>query len=465
VNRLTLLLLLVFVACARAPSGSAPVAAHLAFTHVHVVDVESGRVLSDHTVLIAGNRIQAVGPSTHVRVPAGAQVPDARGSYLIPGLIDTHVHLAGWWQTSHPDTLALLGWYVANGITSLRDASSAGLEEKFLALRAAAERGEILSPRLYISAPASHRNMRRYGASDLREVTQRLIAMGADGIKLLYLSEAEARDVIEEATRAGVPVYGHTAHWGEDDVDIYPLEAVRAGASGVMHVNSIYPRNSPHAALPSMPRTNAEGRKAWTLYYVTGWLQPEEEVIGTLIETMVARGAWLEPTLVTDRWLLDPEAYDSNPAARYHPAYAIVRQNAPKYEGAEREAYWASVKRMDDFVRRFHEAGGMVLAGSDNQPFPAFGLHEELRLLSEAGLGPAGALRAATINAARALRWQERIGTIEEGKLADLVLLEANPLNDVANTRKISAVVLNGRYLDLKALDRLVAPAEAAARR
>jgi imidazolonepropionase-like amidohydrolase len=101
----------------------------------------------------------------------------------------------------------------------------------------------------------------------------------------------------------------------------------------------------------------------------------------------------------------------------------------------------------------------MVIAGSDNQPLPAFGLHEELRLLSEAGLGPAGALRATTINAGRALRWGDRIGTVEQGKLADLVLLDASPLQDIRNIQRISGVLLNGRFLDRTTLDGLVTEA------
>lgn len=109
------------------------------------------------------------------------------------------------------------------------------------------------------------------------------------------------------------------------------------------------------------------------------------------------------------------------------------------------------------FIKRFYGAGGMVLAGTDEVPFPPFGVSEEMRLLVAAGLPPLAALQAATINAARAMRWDRRLGTIEVGKLADLVLLDANPLEDITNVRRIHAVVADGRLFDRAALDTFLA--------
>ena len=118
------------------------------------------------------------------------------------------------------------------------------------------------------------------------------------------------------------------------------------------------------------------------------------------------------------------------------------------------------------FIKRFYEAGGMVLAGTDEAPFPPFGVTEEMRLLVDAGLTPLAALQAATINAARAMHWEDRLGSVEVGKLADIVLLDANPLEDITNVRKIHAVVADGRFLDRTTLDaflsRVGTPIEAA---
>jgi imidazolonepropionase-like amidohydrolase len=129
------------------------------------------------------------------------------------------------------------------------------------------------------------------------------------------------------------------------------------------------------------------------------------------------------------------------------------------YEGRDLQLLRATLERQMAFVKRFHEAGGLVVAGTDNHPAPGFGIHDEMRLLVEAGLPPLAALQAATLNAARVLGWLDRLGTIAPGKLADLALLDANPLEDIRNTRAIHAVILNGRVMERAELDALLTPA------
>ena len=206
--------LFLFAACAPVQRAEpVPEAPSLAFTQVNVVDVESGRVLPEQTVLIAGNRIQALGPSSRVPVPLGAQVVEARGKYLIPGLVDTHVHR--WWSTGTTgDTVPLFGWLLANGVTSIREAGGAGRERELVELRERIKRGELLAPRLYISGVASTKNVSRYGATDLRDLVRRLGGLGVDGIKVIHLTTDETSEAIEEARRIGLPAYGHTHVFG-----------------------------------------------------------------------------------------------------------------------------------------------------------------------------------------------------------------------------------------------------------
>jgi imidazolonepropionase-like amidohydrolase len=136
-----------------------------------------------------------------------------------------------------------------------------------------------------------------------------------------------------------------------------------------------------------------------------------------------------------------------------------MREGFPTVQGPELQRYSESFTRMKAFVRRFHEAGGIVTAGTDCVPLCGYGIHDELRLLVEAGLTPAAALRAATTDAARVLGWADRVGSIRETMLADLVVLTANPLHDIRNVTRVDAVVREGRYLDRTTLDGLLSKA------
>lgn len=457
--------LLLCAACASPPHVETDVEpADLALTRVAVIDVESGRVLPDQTVLIAKGRIQILGPSATVFIPAPARVVDASGKYLIPGLIDTHTHLH--WALGDP-ALRGLRAYVAHGITTIRHAG--GRDQDALALRSQAARGEVLSPMLYVAGGVHHRNVARHDLPDLRALVRQLVARGVDGLKARDgLSDDDLHMIVEEAAHAGLPVFGHTYDPLNRGLhqDEYTPEAVRLGIAGVMHVSGI-PQLGPAAAHPSPPTGPRDGEEwqAWWLYDAARWLRTDPAAEQRLIEMMIARDTWLEPTLLTEDWITSAERYQNEWDERGLPgSYETAQANFgwPRYEGAELEQYQAALGRMQSFVRRFHEAGGVVVAGTDCFPACGWGLQDELRLLVEAGLSPLAALQAGTINAAQVLRWEDRIGTVEEGKRADLVLLDADPLENIGNAQKIRGVVLGGRYLDRQALDELLEQAKQA---
>jgi imidazolonepropionase-like amidohydrolase len=179
----------------------------------------------------------------------------------------------------------------------------------------------------------------------------------------------------------------------------------------------------------------------------------EERLLRRLVETHT----WLEPTFTADAFVLHDEWYRGRAESRFLLAsYDSMRMGFPTFAGNDLTLAREAFQRMQRFVRRFHEAGGLVLAGTDMLPWPGAGLHEELRLLVLAGLSPMAALQAATRNAARALGWEGKTGTIAAGLDADLVLLDADPLQDITNTRKIWKVVRAGRVLDRAKLDSLL---------
>ena len=254
------------------------------------------------------------------------------------------------------------------------------------------------------------------------------------------------------ARAAKVPVYGHTAFASVDRPPVqenFTIDLIRAGFAGVVH-SAVRPPGVDNSAAPTVPRTTAEGRRAWRLYNRTAWQRSADGYLQALTEAMVARGVWYEPTrLVVYYW--DHQAlYDTARLSPYHPWR--TRAQAPP-DAEMRAAIEGEEAAEASFLRRFYSAGGKVLAGTDEVPFPPYGVSEEMRLLVLAGLPPLAALQAATINAARAMGWDDRLGSIEAGKLADMVLLDANPLDNITNVRSIHAIVIDGRVLDRAALD------------
>jgi imidazolonepropionase-like amidohydrolase len=431
--------------------------APIALTNVTVIDVAAGQRLSGRTVIVDGGRIVRADADSRVAVPPAARRIDGSGRFLIPGLINTHVHLAAHPGREHPEGLGPL---LANGLTTVRDAGTGGQDQRLVSLRDAVERGELLAPRIYVSGMVTRRNMMRYGAADGGALARQLIAWRVDGLKIRDgLTMDDVRAVVAEGARARIPVYGHTYDPRTRNRDeVYTLEAIRAGVNGTMHISGSpqLGSNRPPVAPAFAPD---EWQRAW-LSYSTWWLHTDVEAERTLIDTMVSRNAWLEPTLITEDWIANAEAYRASWSARAFPGvFERAHEGFPIYTGSDLEQFQAVFARMKDFVRRFHAAGGMVIAGTDcvlTIPYCGYDLQDELRLLVDAGLPPAAALRAATLDAARALGWSDRLGRVEAGALADLVLLDGDPLTDIGNTGRIHAVITRGRYLDRTTLDRLL---------
>jgi len=428
----------------------------IGITNVTVIDVERGTRLRDQTIVIEGGRISTVGPSSHVRVPDGYGVVEARGKFVIPGLIDTHVHLL--WDrdsaTAPDSTIRWLKSFVPFGVTTVREASARNLDVANMRWRSKLDQDGSPLPRVYVSGRADRRHVALASAGGVGDLTRQLAKRGVDGIKIRdELTLDEVREVVREARAERKPVYGHTYY---RDVD-YTRDAVLAGVEGVMHVSGI--RAIGNNRRPDAPPSDTTDWQAMWLYRMGEWLYEDTSYTNSLIRLMVERRVWLEPTLVTEEFILQtPDDLRRHPGARFlkHPV-EWWRDGFPLPKGEALARARASVDGMKRFVGRFQAAGGVVVTGTDGRPFYAGGVHDEMRLLVEAGLTPAAALRAATSDAARVLRWQNRVGSVAVGRLADLLILDANPLDDIRNTLRINAVVLNGRVIESVERDRLLA--------
>ena len=437
--------------------AQAPPQPPLAIVGVTVVDVEAGRTIPNQTVVVNAGRIAALGATKSVQVPGGAQVIDGSGKFLLPGLIDTHIHLA---NSAQRDQLSAIGPLLAHGVTGIRDAGAGGQDDWLVALRGRIAKGEVLAPRLYVSGMVSGRSVTRAKSADAATLAQDLVSRGVDGLKIRDgLSNDDVRAVIGVGRSANIPVYGHTSDAALRERDeIYTLDAVRAGLAGNMHIMGIAQTGGkPRPTPPSGPRFGAANWEPWWIHYATLWRHADATAELELIKTMVQQGAWLEPTLITEDFVVNSAVYrDRWAGGKLGASVELMQSGFPKPAGTAMKEYQEAVGRMKDFVRRFHAAGGVITAGTDCLPWCGYGLPDELRLLVEAGLTPAAALRAATLDAAKALRWQDRVGRIAPGLAADLLVLDANPIQDIAHVRRVHAVVVNGRYLDRRALEKLL---------
>lgn len=446
------------------PPVAGTIPSPLAFTNAIIVDVQTGQLQPGCTVVVTGNRIAAAGSKATVRIPLEARVIDVGGRYVIPGLTDTHVHFLSEWTTPPIEPSAYLAWILAGGVTSVREMSPDPFARS-LTIRADSVAGRWLAPRIHVSAgpvPAVADPWAvlfdRTGTRDAAQAIRKLPALGVDGLKLQNFPRETMLGLVAMARAARVPVYGHTVFNSGDrppERDNFTLDLVRAGLEGVVHsTGTIRPTGLDPASVPTLPRTSPEGRRAWRLRFLTAWQRATEQDARALIAAMVTARVWYEPTRLVDYYWNHQDLYETSALPSNHPWR--TREQIRSTDIDFRNAILGSEAAEASFIKRFFEAGGMILAGTDDVPFPPFGVSEEMRLLVDAGLPPVAALQAATMNAARAMRRDNRVGTIDVGKLADMVLLDANPLEDITNVRRIHAVIADGRFLDRRMLDALI---------
>ena len=463
-------------ACAPAVQAPAGPPADLAIVHVNVVDVRAGRILPDQTVLVDDGEIRAVAPSTR-RAPAATRTVDGRGAYLLPGLWDMHAHLRGNGTPEWITTEWLMPLLVAHGVTGVRemnaDCESPRQGPVCLAqmqdYRARIEAGTLLGPRLLALSSWQVNPPWDYEVTEeqARQLVGVLDEQGVDLVKVYFrLSPAAFGWIADEARARGLPFAGHVP------LRVSSLEASEAGMRSVEHARDFLFDCFPGAA---------EFRRTATSQ------DPPAEVMRAMVDrhdaatcdrvfrAFVRNGTAYVPTHVTRRMeaFAGDSAFLADPRARFIPPMVMQGWRADAGRVAASEAYAAGTLR--DFYGKgreitgaAHRAGVTVLLGTDAPDsfvFPGSGVHDELGELVAAGLTPAEALRAATWGPAEFLGRTDRFGTVEAGKAADLLLVGANPLEDVGHARDLRAVVFRGELLDRARLDALLAEAEAVAQR
>jgi imidazolonepropionase-like amidohydrolase len=437
----------------------------LAFTHVTVIDTTGGPALADMTVVVEKRHIVALGRSGEIRAPRGALIVEARGRYLIPGLWDMHVHeVFGDWLPADERVTPRL--FVANGITGVRDMG--GDLPVLKRWRSQIAAGRMLGPRMYIAGPMLDGPTPRFpssapvaNAADGRRVVDELQAQGVDFIKIQSLIPRDGYfAAADEAKKLGITFVGHVPD------AIRASEASDAGQKSIEHFTGIFEGCSTiEDQLLKGPKSLGQNVKFY-----------DADRAKVLIGQMSRNQTWQVPTLVWERgqWLIDDIDLHDDPLTKYAPAawkdrtWPMFTRDILKDMDTDPLPVRQQFVQMElDMTLAMFQAGVPFMAGTDTAAgvhvFPGFSLHQELALFVKAGLTPMQALQTATINPARFMGRLADLGTVEKGKLADLVLLDANPLDDIANTRRIHAVVLAGRYFDRTDLDRMLKGIERAA--
>src|SRR5215471_15082451 len=451
----------------------------LVLSHVTVIDTTGEAAKPDMTVVIWGNRIVAMARSGEIRPPKNAKTVNATGKFLIPGLWDMHVH---WYEKDY------LPLFIANGVTGIRQMFGAPIHHQW---RKEIRAGRLLGPHMLIASPIVDGpkpvwpgSIAVANASEGRRAVIQVKRSGADFVKVYSLLPRDAYFAIaDESKKQAIPFEGHVP----DSVTLE--EASNAGQLTVEHLTGVLAACSTREAellksaqesgatidagqLPNARFSGPEYRARQKLALETYSPQKAEAVFAELKKNHT----WQCPTLTVLRSTAysDNPSFANDPRLKYLPRDIVSSWNTKadpflKKKTAEDSAVSKKVFSKDlELVGAMEQAGVEILAGTDTlNPYclPGFSLHDELGLLVQSGLTPMQALQAATLNPARFLGRDKDFGTIARDKIADLVLLDANPLEDIANTKKISAVVFGGKFFSRAALDEMLTKIEALASR
>lgn len=407
-----------------------------------LIDGSGGPALPDAAVVVRRGRIESVGTRGGFQLPARTTEVNLTGRWIIPGLIDSHAHVAEW----------SLPRYLAWGVTTVRDLHG-GLNQA-LALRAKVNGGDLPGPRVYTAGamvdglPATYPDaLGSNRPADARKAVDRLVNSGVDLIKVYTRIDPPLMSaLLDEAKTFNLRVTGHL---GLTDA----VSAAKAGISGIDHLSGV-----PEAALPSAASLYAAHYRSffagWTAFE-RSWAGLDSAALARVAAELAKRKVTVIPTLVLHETYsrLDDSTVLQDSVLRAVPAIEQRRWNLPdmiaraQWTPNDFPAFRKSRRGQDLFLRLFHRAGGVIAAGTDaaNQLLvPGYGEHQEMALLVGAGLSPREAILTATRNGALLLG-VDSLGLIAPGKVADLVVLKADPQSDIRNTLAIERVMSRGQ--------------------
>lgn len=436
--------LLVSVPAATGQQAAAPV---VALVGVNVIPMDRERVLENHTLVVRDGVIAELGPASRVKPPAGAQIVQAAGKFVMPGLAEMHGHMPGA-DTALAERILMLN--AVYGVTTLRNMQG---HPAHLALRERLARGELLGPRLYTAGPALGGNTATAEAA-VKTVTDQKQA----GFDLLKIQEGMSRPVFdamaEAAHRVKIPFAGHVPG------DVGLQRALEARYASVDHLDGF---------VEALVKPGAPVDLANAGFFGSAVL---DHVDASRLDAVVAAtktaGTAVVPTETLIENFFTPASIDTlfaRPGLRYLPEQMVAgweKQKRGFMTGAgaipesQRERLYALRRTI---IRKLQDAGVLLVLGADSPQVlnvPGLAIHRELALMVKAGLTPYDALATGTRNVATYFGTIDESGTVSRGKRADLLVLDANPLQDITNTEKRVGVFVNGRWLPRAEIDRML---------
>ena len=414
-----------------------------AFVNVAVLPMDRDAVLREQTVVVRNGAIAEIGPAATVTVPEGAARVDAGGKFLMPALAEMHAHIPGG---KAPDAAVerTLYLYVANGIGTIRGMLG---DPRHLVYRERAAKGEVISPRIYTSGPSFSGN----SAPTKEAAVEMVEKQKAAGYDLLKIHPGVKRDVFDaldaKADELGIPFAGHVP------LDVGLHRALEANYRSIDHLDGYV------EALSTTPMDS----KMFGLNLVA---QVDESKLPALVAATRKAGTWMVPTQsLLEHWLNpdDPNAMAKWPEMKHVPAEQLqkwIEQKTSMTSQASAEDRRKFLELRRRILKALFDGGVPIALGSDAPQtwnVPGFSAHRELKMLVTAGLTPFQALQSGTINVARYFGTDSSAGTVAKGKRADLVLLDANPLQDIGNSSRIAGVMVNGRWLSRSTIDAALA--------
>lgn len=404
-----------------------------------VLQLASGEWLTQD-LLIEEGRIRQMG--TNLTSPSEeTPVLDADGLFLIPGLLDLHTHYEPWMGRL----------MLEQGVTFMRDLGSPRGTDWILDEKRFVEDGHVTAPEIVAagvvmngSGPGTIGQIR---TEDLQLIARTVEWLADQGVDLIKVGSENKADMLETLIRTahlrGLPVWGHIA--------LVPTrQAIRLGQDGIEHLRgagwySLEERFQPHPVPRRLTGMRREGAAWWSV---------TEEGLRSLAGDMAKAGTFLDPTLTVMDYLGEPDPRVGEDLRARIPNWVLHKWETSRSEGAmanwgpeDFQAFSGARENQLKFVKAFHDAGGIVTTGSDvgvELVVPGLSIHQEMAALVDCGISPLGALRAATSDAARAVRAEGRVGSLEVGKWGNLLVLERDPLTHIENTRSIRAVVNRG---------------------
>ncbi len=464
----------------------------LVLTNVTVIDVSGGPPVGSLTVVIHNDRIQAISKRAVIHLGRNVQVVNAAGKFLIPGLWDMHVHTAVR-PESDLSSRSLLALYLAYGVVGVRDMG--GDWSRLAPLRKELAADTLPGPALLAAGPfvdgpqeAAPAVLPVATADEARAAVRKLKSEGVDFVKAQAgLSREAFFALADEARKEHMALAGHVPE------SLNAAEVSDAGQKTIEHVSPALPGDAgillacssreqelrrelkSLRELEASPSASADEFRARTRKLQAALLDSYDAAkADTVMRRLVKNQTWVVPTLIWSQSFLPLSKQDTGAALPMNQLPAKLRQRwlvgRQRYLDAVAPETLALNQRVAgkslDLVRALHRAGVPLLAGTDSADafvVPGFSLHQELELLVQAGLSPVEALRAATFNPAVFFDQTKDRGAVEKGRVADLVLLDANPLEDIRNARRIYGVVKWGKYFSRRDLDKIFADLERAA--